>query len=184
MLKKGGLGERSTRARSSAFTIGNGALMVYGASAASLRKNFGGGGMAGRRPRICMNGQHRILDNIHFSKSGDALEKFLADGLEIIFGNLYVNMPSSPTPTKRAPHSLHYRNGWCTWFVWFWGHRSAGGASAEGASEACIQDPNSTSHVRNLFPNDVPKTFSRRCSRIKKSVCMSTCHVATRTQPL
>jgi hypothetical protein len=54
-----------------------------------------------------MNEQHRILDDIHFSKSGDGLEKFLADGLEIIFGNPVCQhaffpkpyIPSSPQPT-------------------------------------------------------------------------------------
>jgi hypothetical protein len=54
-----------------------------------------------------MFGQHQILDDISFSKSEDALEKFLADGLEIIFGNPVCQhaffpkpyIPPSPQPT-------------------------------------------------------------------------------------
>ncbi len=48
---------------------------------------------------------------------------------------------------------------------------------ASAAEPVCM----STFHVRNLFP-DLVETFSRRWSRVKKSVCMSTSNVQNRCQ--
>ncbi len=48
---------------------------------------------------------------------------------------------------------------------------------ASAAEPVCL----ATSYVRNLFP-DLVETFSRRCSRVKKSVCMSTSNVVNQCQ--